>query len=94
MALILTGGVLCLLGLVCALFILAHAFRLSTGTGMMVLFIPGYILFYGFTQFEHRHKGLIVAGFYGLLTLGCLLIGLGLSGANAALSQRLRLSPG
>lgn len=91
MSLIVLGGVLCLLGVVCALFIVVHAFRLSTGTGMMVLFIPGYILFYGFSQFEHRYKGPILAGFYGLLPLGCVLVALGLTGANAAAAQQLKL---
>ena len=54
--------VFALLGFACAVAILTHAFRRSVGTGMMVLLVPAYILVYAFTQFEHRRKGLLVAG--------------------------------
>lgn len=91
MTLILLGGALCLVGFVCALFILTHAFRLSTGTGMMALFIPGYVLFYGFSQFEHRFKGPLVAGFLGLSILGALLIGIGVGGASGVIAERFQL---
>jgi hypothetical protein len=57
------------LGFVCAASILIHAFRRSVGTGVMVLCIPCYILYYAFSQFEHQRKNLIIAGLAGGLVL-------------------------
>jgi hypothetical protein len=63
----------------CSLLILAFAFKRSTGTGVMVLLTPGYILYFAFSQFEHRHKPLVVStwlaalglsAFFGALVLG------------------------
>ncbi|MFT3840173.1 MAG: hypothetical protein QM723_24505 [Myxococcaceae bacterium] len=48
---------------VCMAMVLLHAFHRSIGTGLMVLFLPPYLVIYGFTQFEHRLKGLILAGY-------------------------------
>ena len=56
--------------LVCFGVVLVQAFRLGTGPGFMVLLIPGYNLYYGFAQFQHRHKGWILAGWLGLFGLG------------------------
>lgn len=64
------GMLLILIGFVCSIFVLAHAFRRSVGTGFMVLLVPCYILYYAFSQFEHRFKGLIIAGYIGCFTLG------------------------
>ena len=49
----------------CFVFVLLHAFQRSVGTGFMVLLIPIVCIVYGFGQFEHRHKGLILAGWLG-----------------------------
>ncbi|MBI3184442.1 MAG: hypothetical protein HYZ28_20090 [Myxococcales bacterium] len=65
-----------LLAVVCYAFVLIHAFRRSVGTGFMVLCIPCYNVYYGFTQFEHRYKGLILAGWLGAFVLGVVLKGL------------------
>ncbi len=35
----------------------------------MVLCIPGYILYYAFSQFEHQRKNLIIAALAGGLVL-------------------------
>lgn len=69
-----------LLALVCALFLLRHAFGRSVGTGMLVLLLPAYVLVYAFSQFEHPRKGLIVAGFVSCSVLAALLLGVGLAG--------------
>jgi len=56
------------LQLVCVLcfcLILIHAFGRGLGTGLMVLLIPFYNVYYAFFQFEHRFRGWIVAGFIG-----------------------------
>ncbi|SEM36142.1 hypothetical protein SAMN05444354_115131 [Stigmatella aurantiaca] len=66
-----------LVTLVCAAFLLLHAFRRSVGTGMMVLLIPFYVLFYAFSQFEHPRKSLILAGFFGCSLLAAVCLGLG-----------------
>jgi benzodiazapine receptor len=62
---------------VCAVILLIHAFRRSVGTGMMVLLIPFYILFYAFSQFEHPRKNLILAGFFGCSLLSAVFLGVG-----------------
>jgi benzodiazapine receptor len=49
----------------CFVLVLIHAFKRSVGTGVMVLLIPAYNVFYGFRQFEHAYKGLILAGWLG-----------------------------
>ena len=68
----LTGVTIAILGLVvqffaltCFVFVLLHAFGRSVGTGFMVLLIPFIGIVYGFGQFEHRRKGLILAGWLG-----------------------------
>jgi translocator protein len=75
----------CLLSLGCAVLILKHAFGMSVGTGFMVLCIPCFIFYYAFSQFEHRFKGAIVAGFIGgwVLTLALELAGGGGIGSLA-----------
>ncbi|MBU8895824.1 hypothetical protein KRR26_09420 [Corallococcus sp. M34] len=72
------------LALVCAAFLLMHAFRRSVGTGMMVLLIPFYVLFYAFSQFEHPRKNLIVTGFMACSVLAAVFLGLGGHGVASA----------
>ena len=63
--------------LICAVFLLIHAFRRSLGTGMMVLLVPCYLPVYAFSQFEHPRKNLIIAGFFGGTVLAAVFLGLG-----------------
>jgi hypothetical protein len=49
--------------------VLVHAFQRSVGTGVMVLCLPVYTLYYAFSQFEHRRKGLVLAGWLGAFVL-------------------------
>jgi hypothetical protein len=74
-----------LVTLVCAIFLFIHAFRRSVGTGMMVLLIPCYILFYAFSQFEHPRKNLILAGFFSSSVLAAVFLGLGAHGLSRAM---------
>jgi translocator protein len=67
------GLLLQLISVVCFLYVLIHAFERSVGTGFMVLCIPVYNLYYGFSQFEHRKKGLIIAGWIGCFVAGVVL---------------------
>jgi translocator protein len=69
-----------LVAVVCWVLVLAHAFQRSLGTGVMVLLIPFYNVVYSFTQFEHRRKGLVLAGAIGGLVLAIVLrvVGTGL----------------
>lgn len=53
----------------CLWLVLRHAFRRSVGTGFLVLCLPLYSIYYGFSQFEHQRKGLILAGWLGTLIL-------------------------
>ena len=70
------------IALVCAAFLLVHAFRRSLGTGMMVLLVPCYMLVYAFSQFEHPRKNLILAGFFGCSVLAAVFLGLGAHGLS------------
>ena len=71
------GGLFGLIGLVCSIIILIHAFKRSVGTGFMVLCIPCYILYYAFAQFEHPNKNLIVGGLVASLVLSGVFYGAG-----------------
>lgn len=73
MPFVLLGLFLQLAAVVCWVLIFAHAFRRSLGTGVMVLLIPIYNVVYAVTQFEHRRKGLILAGALGGLVLAVVL---------------------
>ena len=71
-------GLICiLLSASCFVFILVHAFRRSVGTGVIVLCIPFYNLYYGFMQFEHRYKSLIIPGWLCGFGIGAALLSLG-----------------
>lgn len=63
--------------LVCAAFLLVHAFRRSLGTALLVLLVPFYMPVYAFSQFEHPRKNLILAGFFGSTVLAAVFLGLG-----------------
>jgi translocator protein len=71
MVLAVLGLLVQLVSVVCFMLVLLHAFSRSLGTGVMV--IPVYKLYYGFSQFEHRRKGLVLAGWIGLFPLGIVL---------------------
>lgn len=73
MLLSVVGLGLLFLSVVCFAVVLAHAFQRSVGTGFMVLFLPLYTLYYGFSQFDHRRKGLVLAGWLGAFVLGVVL---------------------
>jgi hypothetical protein len=70
---IVLGLVLQLVAVACWVLIFAHAFQRSLGTGVMVMLIPIYNLVYAFTQFEHRRKGLVLAGAIGGFVLAVVL---------------------
>jgi len=70
MAFFATGLGFLVLALFCWALVLIHAFRRSLGTGFMVLCLPLYYLYYAFSQFEHRQKGLIIAGSIGGMVVG------------------------
>jgi hypothetical protein len=54
-----------LVAAICFLPVLVHAFKRSVGTGFLVLFLPVYSPYYAFSQFEHRFKGALLAGWLG-----------------------------
>ncbi len=87
--LMIAGELLCLIALVCAAVIFVHAFRRSVGTGVMVALLPFYVFFYAFSQFEHRRKGWVIAGFCGGLFAGVVLLQLGLSSTAPQLGAGL-----
>lgn len=64
------AGLLNLVGLVCGIIILIHAFKASVGQGFLCLCLPFYVLYYAFARFQHPKKNLIIA-----VWLGCLIVG-------------------
>jgi benzodiazapine receptor len=79
MALTVLGMVLILVSVLSFTVVLIHAFQRSLGTGVMVLFLPVYTIYYGFSQFEHRRKGLVLAGWLGSFVLGVVFRAVGTS---------------
>jgi translocator protein len=73
-----------LVGLVCSIIILIHAFKASVGQGLLCLCIPFYVLYYAFARFEHPKKNLILAVWLGSFIIGgglyAMTIGSALSG--------------
>jgi len=86
---VLIGTALAFLSFACSLPILLHAFRRSVGTGVMVLCIPFFILFYAFTQFEHRFKGAIVAAWLGAFVLAAIANASGAEALIHAINSRV-----
>lgn len=79
MALVALSSLLLFVAAGCFTVVLVHAFRRSVGTGVMVLLIPVFNIVYGVGQFEHRYKGLVLAGWLGGFVLGVVLRAVGLS---------------
>jgi translocator protein len=73
------GLLLIFVSVLCYAVVLVHAFSRSVGSGFMVLCLPVYNIYYAFSQFEHRHKGLVVAGWLGLFVIGVVLRVVGVS---------------
>ncbi len=65
MILVVLSLLLQLICVTCFVVVLVHAFQRSLGTGFMVLCLPIYQFVYGFVQFQHRSKGLVLAGWLG-----------------------------
>ncbi|HEY1088868.1 MAG TPA: hypothetical protein VGE37_14285 [Archangium sp.] len=74
MALSVLGLLLMLVSVVSWTLVLVHAFKRSLGTGFIVLCLPIYNVYYGFSQFEHRVKGLVLAGWLGAGVLGAVVL--------------------
>lgn len=70
MVLSVIGLLLIFVATCCWAVVLLHAFGRSVGTGVMALFLPPYCLVYAFTQFQHRHKGALLAAWLGGLVSG------------------------
>ncbi len=79
MLLVLLGLAFHVMAVGCFVLVLVHAFKRSVGTGFMVLCIPFYQVLYGFSQFEHARKGLVLAGWLGGFVVGVVLRFVGLS---------------
>lgn len=79
MALSVLGLLLIFVSVASYALILVHAFQRSVGTGFIVLCLPIYNVYYGFSQFEHRRKGLVLAGWLGAGVLGIALRYVGIS---------------
>ena len=67
------SGLLGLVALAAAIVILIHAFKASTGQGLLCLCLPFYIFYYGLARFEHEQKNLIVGALIGAFVLNLVL---------------------
>ena len=64
-----------LVGIVCAIIILIHAFKNGGALqGILCLCVPFYILYYMFAKFEHPKKNLIIGGYLGGCIIGAVLM--------------------
>ena len=74
------GLVFNLVAFVCAIIMLIHAFK-NHGVvqGLLCLCVPFYIVYYGFTKFEHDKKNLIVWGYIGGIVLSIAFTFMGMS---------------
>lgn len=73
-----------LVGFVCGLIILIHAFKTSVGQGFLCLCVPFYVLYYAFAKFQHEKKNLIIGLWLGSFIVGGILYSMTM---GAALSQ-------
>ncbi len=73
MVLIVLGVLVLLLGTVCAIVILVHAFKESIAQGFLSLCVPFYVLYYAFARFKSKKKGLVLAGWLGGFILSAIL---------------------
>lgn len=55
-------ALLSLAGLVCSIIVIINAFQDEIWKGFLALFIPFYILYYTFTDFDHEQRSLIQFG--------------------------------
>ena len=76
------GGLLYLVTLVCSIIILIAAFKESVGQGFLCLCIPFWILYFAFAKFEHEKKTIILGVWLGSAIIGAALYG---AGAGSAL---------
>ena len=79
------AGLLNLVGLVCSIIILIHAFKASVGQGFLCLCIPFYVLYYAFARFEHPKKNLIIGVWLGSFILGGALYSMSIGAALSGL---------
>ncbi len=69
------GGLCYLVGFVCWIFIIIHAFKEGGALqGILCLCVPFYVIYYAFAKFAHEKKNLIIAGFLGGYLLGAVLM--------------------
>ncbi len=89
MVLIVLGVLVWLLGAICAIIILVHAFKESIAQGFLTLCVPFYVFYYAFARFKSEKKGLILAGWLGGVILGAILffVGSALAAKDVADSQ-------
>jgi len=55
-------ALLSLAGFVCSIIVIVNAFQNEIWKGFLAIFIPFYILYYTFTDFDHEHRDLIQFG--------------------------------
>lgn len=82
MLLIALGGLLSLVGTVCAIIVLIAAFQNAIWKGILGFFCGLYLLYFAFAEWQSDKKGMILAGWllggavgYGLIMAGTAMMG-------------------
>ena len=71
------GMLFSLVSFVCSIIILIHAFKNEIWKGIVGLLCGLYLLYYGFVEFQHEKKGLILGVWLGSIVLAviCQMVG-------------------
>lgn len=71
-----TGALFAVAAAALTLPILRHAFARSLGTGLLVLLIPAYVVWFAVGQFEHRWKGFLVPAWFACVGVAAVCLGI------------------
>jgi hypothetical protein len=76
-ALMAIGGVLSLIGLVGAIWLLVEAFKMSPLEGILTLCVPCYAFYFAFAKLDSPYKGTIIGLWLGAGIPGSILFNVG-----------------
>lgn len=88
--LMLIGTILLAVGGIMSLYLLVKAFQTSTGTGLLALFVPFYLLYFAFAKYTSPKKGMVVGAWLGLLVAGGVLQGIGVAQAANEMADQMQ----
>jgi benzodiazapine receptor len=78
------GGLFMLVGFICFIIVVIDAFKKEIWKGVLSLLCFIYTIYYGFTEFQHEKKMMILGGMIGGYVLGYACYFMGAAAAVAA----------